>query len=212
MSKFISAIGLLTFCLWAGTAQAHVGAGANCANCHSPVTGRASVDSTTTTNATNDPGITPGLPKFVAHPGDTVNLSFTVTNGGAVGDQYAVAFGGLTSATTDAGILNPSDLLSFTPDTSWTARGSGTGAYATKGPVSWAGNPVTYTYAMKIGDSTPADDYQLRFTATGVDNNMWTQPTDFVLQVASVPEPASIGLIGLSAALLLRRRRPARTA
>src|SRR5512141_2482582 len=101
MSKFLSAIGALTFLIWAGTAQAHPSSGANCANCHSPDTGRGNVDSTKTTDATNDPGITAGLKKFVAHAGDTINLSFTVANGGGTGDQYAVAFGGLTSATTD---------------------------------------------------------------------------------------------------------------
>ena len=210
MNRFIALIGVVALFAWAGAAQASPNFGNNCAGCHGAVTGRATVKSSTTTDA-SVPAVPAGLPVFNAHPGETISLGLTVTNGGSVGEQYAVAMRGLTTPTTIAGLVTTTDRLTFTPAAvGWSANGSGTSSYAYIGGFSWSGTNTDYAYTMTLGAAVPADYYRVTLVTAGSDvsgNTQWSQSFPVVIHVTPVPEPASLALIGLPVGLLLMRRR-----
>ena len=213
MNRFIVLIGVAAMLAWAGGAQAHVNSGGDCSGCHSPATGRATVTAPATTSSIDPATVPVGLPMFLAHPGDTISLPIKVTNGGSVGAAYAVVMSGLNSGTTIKGLVSGGDILTFTADTTWTPQGSGTSAYATKGPASWSGTATNYSYALTLGASVPADYYSVKLVAAGSSNGRWSQSQDVIIHVTPVPEPASLAALGLSGGLLLmRRRRLARAA
>ncbi len=187
MRSAIFLVGAVVLLNCVEASRAHVSSGGTCANCHSSVSGRATIDSPLATDATHDPGIPTGLKKFVGYPGGVVRLSVNVTNGGSTNDQYAPALTGLNSPTTDVGLLSPTaHTLTFTPDSAWTARGSGTSSYATQGPFSWSGSTARYSYTVNSDPTSGLDYYLLNFTVAGRDSSIgrWCQPQNFVLQIA----------------------------
>lgn len=187
--------------LMASPALAHVTSNYACTNCHgSGESGHQTVNTALVTSAATDPGVTAGLPKFKVFKGATAALSLTINNGS---DQYGPVIGGWTSATTDTGVLNAANILTFTADSSWNPRTSG-GFFATKGPSSFS-STTNVTYNMAVSASTPADYYLMTFKTTGVAADMWTQSQNFYLQVMEIPEPLAVGSLGLLP-LLLRRR------
>ena len=209
MNRFIALVGVVAMFAWAGGAQASAtfGTTGNCGGCHGATTGRATVTSTTTTDG-SVPGVPTGLPVFNAHPGETISLPILVTNGGSVGNSYAIAMRGLASPTTIAGLVNVADRLTFTPAAGWTPRTAGTNFLAYTASTNWSGTNTNYAYPLALGTSVPEDYYRVTLVAAGDDGTgQWSQSFPVVIHVTPVPEPASLAAMGLSGGLLLLRRR-----
>lgn len=209
--SIVSGLAGLLVLLCASAAQAHPSSGASCGGCHSAVTGKETVPSPLTTNLTDNTGVPAGLKLFKVQAGGTISLPISILNAGTSGDFYAVEFKGLASATTDTGILNAANIMTFLQDPTWTARGSGTSSYATRGAFAWSGTQTDYSYLMKVNAGAAPDYYLLSMAVAGLDTNgTWTQEQNIVVQVTAVPEPASLSFLGMTlGALVLRRRRAA---
>ncbi len=161
------------------TAYGHVTSNYSCTNCHTSETGHANLTSTLLTTAVTDPGVVAGTVKVQVVAGGTAALSLRVTDGF---NDYAALVGGWTSATTDSGVLNASNTLTFAVDSTWNPRTSG-GFFATKGPLAF-GSATTHTYNMSVNASTPQDYYLMNMKSSGLgDAGLWTQSFPVYLQV-----------------------------
>ena len=132
-------------------AQATPDLGDNCASCHSDQfkNGMAVVNFQTQTNLGS------GLdPVFQVRPGQTNTIQFSVTNG--YGGNYGVTIDNLNGN----GFYGATNHLSYTADNTWTARGSGAGAWFTIGPVSTS--PTNWSFKLAVQINAPADFYSIQ--------------------------------------------------
>ena len=68
----------------------------------------------------------------------------------------------------------------------------------------WTTTSVTFTPAQSGNVTVEVFTYNNSWTPNGY---VYSAVDNFKLEAAAVPEPASLGLLGLSSVLLLRRRR-----
>lgn len=166
----------------AASAQATPDRGANCASCHNDQfkNGMAVLNFQILTNLGS------GLHKvFQVRPGHTNTIQFSVTNG--YGGNYSVTINNLNGN----GYYTATHHLSYIADNTWAARGSGSGAYFTIGPVS--SSPTTWNFNLAVQTNAPIDFYSIESQMAGLDSGsfLWAQTEPFYVQViaASAPQP-----------------------
>jgi len=145
-----------------------------------------------------DPGAG-ALKTFHVIAGSSVRLTARVTNGAM---HYAVQLKDLGKD----GVLNPANLIAYTPDPDWTPWGSPTYYINTTESIAWGGNAIDWDFDLLVSITTPPDFYRFQFTVSGVDGYIWTQNEPFYVQVLPVPEPALNAIMALIGLALLHRR------
>lgn len=163
----------LAFALGTSPAQAHVGSGANCANCHSSARNAMSL---TGFQLTTNVGAG-SLKAYVVAPGETVSIGIQVTDGR---NEYGFAMVGLDAT----GTLDSSHKLVSQPDAAWTRRS----AYYSLGPKT--GNQ-SWTFRLGVLTNTPPDLYLLSLRIAGDGSGRWSEQESFLVnvQAATPPQP-----------------------
>jgi hypothetical protein len=171
------------------TSHAFPTSGANCASCHSPVTGRMSLSGETTTT---DLGA--GLFKtYNVAPGNTVTITENVLNGSV---DYAASVRNFEQG----GQQNPGNFLVYTTPNlalnGWNGLvdpGSGATYYSTS--VISDGSTPSFNFDISVNPATPLDYYELIFTMAGsnfLPGGRFAQEEHVYLNV--VPEPQAYAL------------------
>ena len=164
------------------SAQATPDQGSDCSSCHSDQfkNGMSVLNYQILTNLGS------GLQKvFQVRPGQTNTIQFGVTNG--YGGNYGITINNLNGN----GFYTATHHLSYTADGTWSARGSGTGAYFTVGPVS--NDSTTWSFQLVVKTNAPIDFYSIESQMAGLDSGsaLWSQTEPFYVEVvaASAPQP-----------------------
>ena len=156
--------------------------GANCASCHGTHRNALSFigyDDLVSIRGRLDHGTTATLETFTATPGQTISLSFRVTNGNSL---FALALLDLDEG--GVRVDNTNELI-YSADASWEERYN---YYST--PIqSWPGHAETVEFELAIDADTPPDFYALTVNVGGISGGLWSDSAEFYVQVI---EPAPI--------------------
>lgn len=176
------------------------GSGAGCSGCHT--TARPGLVSVINADATVDVPSDGGfgaLPVYHMVPGGTATLQFELTGAGmSSGETYDLR----VARFDEGGVVNGETLI-YTPDGTWRSRAGGTYFTAPGGVKDWGG-PIAFSFNLMADAAAPEDVYRLDVMAAGPDG-MWSDGQSFYVDV--VPEPATLGLLGLGVASLVIRHR-----
>ncbi len=163
--------------------------GANCMSCHSVHRDAMAVtayDELVSLSDRLDGGTADPLPTFAVTPGETVTLSFLVSNGYS---RYALA---LTDLDQGGVRENASNHLIYTADSSWENRST----YFTTPRQTWTG-ATTHQFELDVHADTPPDFYALFVQIGGGGGGLWAEGEEFYIQVVgNQPTPGDLDCNG----------------